>query len=120
MDKLPDGVAHFGKRLTTYSENLTSSIVELQFSDGSSATCDILIGCDGIKSGIRRQMFQSLAESVSSDYHQYIEPVWSGTIAYRGLIPIEELNEVCSDKPHRTIMTPMMVTTSANCALFKI
>ena len=117
VNHLPEGVANFGKRLSSYFEDSANSSVELNFSDGSSASCDILIGCDGVKSSIRKQMFQSLAILKSPEYQQYVEPVWSGTIAYRGLVPVKELNEACTIQRHRTIVTPMMVLFSATCII---
>ena len=110
VNHLPEGVAHFGKRLSSYSQNFSDGELQLDFSDGSTASCDVLIGCDGIKSTIRKQLFESLAETESPDYLQYIDPIWSGSTAYRGLIPVDELIDRSNGKMHRTISTPMMVT----------
>ncbi len=102
VNRLPPGVAHFGKRLATYSEDSEAEIVTLNFADGTTETCDLLVGCDGIKSTVRKQMF---AEEGGHD------PVFTGTIAYRGLIPVSAL---CSDgTAHRTVSTPMMVIASS-------
>jgi salicylate hydroxylase len=54
------------------------SFVELQFADGSTATADLVIGCDGIHSKIRSQF--------RSD-----NPKYSGRMCYRGLVPIKDL-----------------------------
>ncbi|KAK0455026.1 FAD/NAD-P-binding domain-containing protein [Armillaria borealis] len=97
VNRLPPGVAHFGKRLAAYSEDSETETVTLSFVDGTTETCDLLVGCDGIKSTIRKQMF---AEEGGHD------PVFTGTIAYRGLIPVSAL---CSNgAAHRTVSTPMM------------
>ncbi|KAK0212884.1 FAD/NAD-P-binding domain-containing protein [Desarmillaria ectypa] len=94
---LPPGVAHFGKRLAAYSEDSEAETVTLNFVDGTTETCDLLVGCDGIKSTVRKQMF------AKEGGH---EPVFTGTIAYRGLIPVPAL---CSKgAAHRTVSTPMM------------
>lgn len=67
--------------------------------------CDVLLGCDGIKSVIRAQMLRDRAkENNDGSLLDLIDPVWSGTIAYRGLIPAERLNE-----EHRALGAPMMV-----------
>ncbi|KAI9061735.1 FAD/NAD-P-binding domain-containing protein [Trametes sanguinea] len=115
VDHLPSDVAHFGKRLTSYTTptiNLNepgrASEILLHFADGSSATCDLLIGCDGIKSVIRKQMIEDHVHKSGGDptLLEHIEPIWSGRIAYRGLIPVHRFKT--EDKEHRTIQTPMM------------
>ncbi|KAI0708960.1 FAD/NAD-P-binding domain-containing protein [Cerioporus squamosus] len=113
VSHLPDGVAHFGKRLTAYTNTPASHgrdpPITLQFADGSTAECDLLVGCDGIKSTIRKQMLQEHVRRLGGDPKllQLIDPVWSGTIAYRGLIPVQKLVKPDGHK-HRTIDSPMM------------
>ncbi|KAF9501924.1 FAD/NAD(P)-binding domain-containing protein [Pleurotus eryngii] len=103
IDRLPAGVAHFGKRLRSYSQS-NNGPIGLRFSDGSMVECDVLLGCDGIKSVIRAQMLRDRAkESNDGSLLDLIDPVWSGTIAYRGLIPAERLNG-----KHRAVEVPMM------------
>lgn len=100
---MPAGVVHFQKRLSAYS-HVTPSGLSLLFDDGDETVCDLLVGCDGIKSTVRAQIFQDLARNEQPELADFIEPIWSGTIAYRGLIPVEKLVN------HRTIDTPMMVS----------
>ncbi|KAH9859049.1 FAD/NAD-P-binding domain-containing protein [Lenzites betulinus] len=113
VDHLPPGVAHFGKRLTGYrtASNTGDPIpqVELSFADGTSATCDVLIGCDGIKSVVRKQMLEDHVHNHNGDVRllDHIEPIWSGSIAYRGLIPVDRLVST-NGVAHRTIESPMM------------
>ncbi|TKA32070.1 hypothetical protein B0A50_01317 [Salinomyces thailandicus] len=52
--------------------------VRLSFADGTTATADMLIGCDGIHSSVR-------------DSFVVDKSVFSGQIAYRGVIPIASL-----------------------------
>ena len=52
--------------------------VILSFKDGSSAEASLVIACDGIHSNVRAQF--------ATD-----QPVYSGIIAYRGVIPVESL-----------------------------
>ena len=87
---------HFSKRLISYVEPPeTCTPVALQFRDGTSVTCDVLIGSDGIRSAVRRSMFNALADEASEEgnaedsswLRSMVDPVWSGQIAYRGLIP---------------------------------
>ena len=49
-----DDVLHFGKTFTRYEETSDGPIV-LHFADGSTATCDVLVGADGGNSHVRRQ-----------------------------------------------------------------
>ncbi|KIP05117.1 hypothetical protein PHLGIDRAFT_168146 [Phlebiopsis gigantea 11061_1 CR5-6] len=91
-DLLPAGVAHLGKRLVSFTyKNTPTGQVGLHFVDGTSATCDVLLGCDGIRSVVRRCMFEGLARDGRPQLTQYIEPMWTGEILYRCLIPSEEL-----------------------------
>lgn len=113
VDHLPQGVAHFGKRLVSYrTAHDAWTETELLFADGSVATCDVLIGCDGIKSVVRKQMLEDHVREGGGDpcLLDHIEPVWSGSIAYRGLIPVSQM--VREDGvEHRTIQSPMMVSS---------
>ncbi|KAH9935630.1 FAD/NAD(P)-binding domain-containing protein [Fomitopsis serialis] len=111
VDALPDGVAHFGKRLLSYSQGSSDAPLELHFSDDTTAVCDVLIGCDGIKSTIRKQMLEEKAKTGQKDLLQHIDPIWTGTIVYRGLIPVDHLKGQ-DEKKHRTVETPMMHVVS--------
>lgn len=77
--------------------------MRLNFEDGSSATCDILVGFDGIKSVVRKLFLESEGLWKSPSF----EPVWSGTYAYRGVVPFEELSEHLPG--HTAIKFPMKV-----------
>ena len=123
IDHLPDGIAHFGKRLTKYTNSTTSrrdAQITLHFADGSAAECDLLVGYDVIKSTIRKQMLEEHVYKNGGEPKllEHIEPVWSGTIAYRGLIPVQRLVKP-DGKKHRTIDSPMMVRVDATGALFE-
>ncbi|KAJ4483187.1 FAD/NAD-P-binding domain-containing protein [Lentinula aciculospora] len=104
VDALPPNVAHFGMRLVSYSQETDAGDISLQFSDGTTTTCNLLAGCDGIKSSIRAQLYTEVSQrSGNADLLKYIDPVWTGTIAYRGLIPVDRL-----PPSHRSIANPMM------------
>ena len=117
VDHLPAGAAHFGKRLTAYTyspvAHQSEPQIRLQFSDGSAAICDLLVGCDGIKSVVRKQLLEDHVHKGGGDpqLQSYIEPVWSGTIAYRGLIPVKRVRNADGTE-HRAIRSPMMVRAS--------
>lgn len=77
---LPKDIARFGKGLVSVSQEGEKAV--MKFEDGSSASADVVIGCDGIKSRVRRSMFGENAPCAFPSYtHKY---------AYRGLIPIEK------------------------------
>ncbi|KAL1966217.1 hypothetical protein VTN77DRAFT_4769 [Rasamsonia byssochlamydoides] len=69
-------VLHTSKQCYEVVDN--GSDVTLKFRDGTSAVADLVVGCDGIHSNLRSQF--------STD-----NPRYSGRIAYRGLVPIRNL-----------------------------
>ncbi|KAF8964497.1 salicylate hydroxylase [Flammula alnicola] len=95
------GRLHLSHRLSSFEE--TEKEVRLHFLDGTTATCDILIGMDGIKSAVRSGLLLKTGLSQSL----FLDPVWSGTVAYRGLVPAENIETVFPG--HRAINTPMMM-----------
>ncbi|KAI0885861.1 FAD/NAD(P)-binding domain-containing protein [Annulohypoxylon maeteangense] len=80
---LPSDIIHFGKELLSYSEPdpNNSSPVTLHFTDTTTATCDILIGCDGIRSRVRQQLF-------SNTHPQACQPQYTHKTCYRAVIPM--------------------------------
>ena len=98
-----DDRIHCSKRLTSYSDSSpgAGSEITLHFKDGTTATCDLVIGSDGIRSTVRQTMFDNLAQDAegrgqtdeAARLRGMIEPVYSGHIAYRGLAPASALSE---------------------------
>ena len=64
-----------------------ASGVELRFADGSSATADVVVGADGVHSVIRPHV----AGEVRGRF--------SGTVGYRGLVPVEEMPSLPDPTP---------------------
>ena len=102
------------KRLRSYEQRHGGPIT-LLFEDGTSTFCDVLVGADGIKSAVRRSLLGEKASKAQSqnnwseavDITALIEPAWSGTNAYRALIPADRLR---SRQPnHRVLTHPMKV-----------
>lgn len=110
----PSVQVHFGKRLQSYDDPKTSSSpIELKFADGTSANCDILIGADGIHSVTRHQLFHDAAAEINSpdavnSLMSTIDSMWTGTVAYRAVIPAQRLRELQPD--HRVLTKPMNVS----------
>jgi len=68
---------HLGKRLANIDD--TGEHVVLQFTDGSKAEADIVIGADGTRSTVRNLML---------GYEDYL---YAGYSAFRGIVPIEKM-----------------------------
>lgn len=101
--RVPSRNIHLGKQLRKYSRGDTNSPLTLEFSDGTHASCDVLIGCDGIRSVTRGQMMRQEAERTRKrDFLRYIDPRWSGTITYRSLVPSARL---AARNPNHSLLT---------------
>ncbi|MEU8263123.1 NAD(P)/FAD-dependent oxidoreductase [Micromonospora sp. NPDC048999] len=50
-----DGIVHFGKEFTRYRQNADGTVTAF-FADGTCATGDLLVGADGARSRVRRQL----------------------------------------------------------------
>ena len=105
------------KRLESYVQRPGAPIT-LHFQDGSTATCDILIGADGLKSAVRKTMFQEAAMWAESQHRKsdaaklrnLHEPRFSGFIAYRALIPAARLSSLSPQ--HRALSSGVKVRFS--------
>jgi 2-polyprenyl-6-methoxyphenol hydroxylase-like FAD-dependent oxidoreductase len=78
-DRFPAARYHFGKGFTRF-EKEEGAIVAC-FDDGSQARADLLIGADGLRSGVRAQLFPGL------------EPAYVGYVAWRALVDEHTLPE---------------------------
>ena len=71
--QLPPGTVRTGHRCTGFSQDAGGAAVG--FADGTTATADVVIGADGMHSVLREFVVTPA------------EPVFSGVMAYRGLVP---------------------------------
>jgi salicylate hydroxylase len=76
-EALPARVLHCGYRCIAFEQD--GNIARVSFANGASAQADLVIGADGIHSELRPYVFASS------------EPVFSGSVAYRGLVPHERV-----------------------------
>jgi salicylate hydroxylase len=105
---------HCFKRLLSYRQR-PSDPVELLFADGTTAVCDILIGADGIKSGVRRSLLREQAHRARAEGRQgdsdnllgSIDPVWTGILAYTAVVSAERLKARAPN--HRAFGQPTQV-----------
>jgi salicylate hydroxylase len=74
---LPQGVVKTGHRATGFAQD--DKAARVTFANGAVAEADIVVGCDGIHSELRPFVFPPSS------------PVFSGTVAYRGLVPHENV-----------------------------
>jgi len=74
---LPAGLVRTGHRCTGFEQDGTTARVS--FANGASAEADIVIAADGIHSELRPFVYPSS------------QPTFSGSVAYRGLVPIERV-----------------------------
>ncbi|SRR6266545_7885983 len=116
LSKLPPSYrVHCSKRLRSYTQRLGGPI-SLLFEDGTEALCDVLLGADGLKSAVRRSLLCEKSQwaqgegrwSEAADLTALIEPCWSGTNAYRALIPADKLR--ARHPHHRAITQPTQVS----------
>jgi salicylate hydroxylase len=71
--QLPPGTVRTGHRCTSFEQDAGSATVG--FANGAAATADVVIGADGIHSALQGFVVEPA------------EPVFSGVVAYRGLVP---------------------------------
>ncbi|CAD6442900.1 079926c1-f33b-462f-aba6-bf97af90a9ae [Sclerotinia trifoliorum] len=100
----PSADVRFGKRLIgIISSSLPSnsdvpdSKVTLKFQDGTTSTADLVIGADGVKS-LCRDMVLTPTNNANA-----LKARFTGKIAYRGLIPMEEAKASIGEKAGQRI-----------------
>ncbi len=76
---LPSGAVHTGHRCVRFSQH--DEFAEVGFDNGASIRADVVIAADGIHSVLQRYVVDPTV------------PVFSGSVAYRGLIPASRLPE---------------------------
>ncbi|MBV8837713.1 MAG: FAD-dependent monooxygenase [Alphaproteobacteria bacterium] len=81
---LPAGTVHTGHRGVGFEQ--TDTHARVHFANGASAEADIVIGADGIHSELRPFVFPPS------------RPVFSGSVAYRGLVPHERIPDWPADR----------------------
>lgn len=93
---------HLNRRLVNYKESKEG--IELEFKNGETASCDILVGADGINSVVRKVFLANKQglDSSSEEAAMNSAPVWSGISVYRGLIDSEVIRR---ELPNHTALS---------------
>ncbi|KAF8438466.1 hypothetical protein L210DRAFT_2267527 [Boletus edulis BED1] len=101
---------HTFKRLDSYDVKSETGKITLHFFDGTSSVTDVLVGTDGIHSATRGTMYKRLAFSIRDDESRERlfdcnDPVWTGILVYRNLVPATKLMKECPDVELLTSLT---------------
>ncbi|TFK51409.1 salicylate hydroxylase [Heliocybe sulcata] len=117
----PSCKTHLRKRLVSLQEPESSDLpVSLNFGDGTTATCDLLVAADGIRSVVRGSIFRGHAEKaiaegkeqLAEELLSYVDPIWTGGVAYRALVPREKILE--RNPQHRVLNKGPLVYIGKN------
>jgi len=92
LEALPPGLVRFGARVVQVEEAGTG--VDVVLEDGERVRADGVVAADGIRSPLRQQL-------VGKE-----EPVFSGTVVYRGVIPRETAGDLHPDRTNRYWVGP--------------
>jgi salicylate hydroxylase len=82
-EALPDNVVHTGHRCTGFEQR--DDVARVSFSNGAVAEADVIVAADGIHSELRPYVFPPS------------NPVFSGSVAYRGVLPLERIPDWLTD-----------------------
>lgn len=88
---IPSDKISLGKRLTSMEWGSDKGCYVLNFQDGTSAEADIVVGCDGIKSVVRRHL--GFAD----------RPIYSGQMVYRGYVSYDDLTPETASLLRKTV-----------------
>ncbi|KAG8216144.1 hypothetical protein J3R82DRAFT_8148 [Butyriboletus roseoflavus] len=115
---------HPKKRLVSYIETRTTRCtlappVTLNFADGTTATTDVLIGADEVRSAVRKALFEAASDDKNGDdeidLEQYIDATFTGITVYRWLIPVETLKK---ENPEHPALKDMMFGKYVSCHIY--
>lgn len=82
---IPMECVRFGKKVVAVEQVM--GIVRLNFEDGTIAEASAAIGCDGVKSNVRRSLFGKESDAT-----------FTGKYAYRGLLPMSKAIDLVGEK----------------------
>jgi len=80
---------HFNKRCVSLSDSSDGSGVVIHFADGTTASADVVLGADGVRSVVRTYVVSG-AEGYTSP-GRFVRTSFTNTLAYRGLVPTSKV-----------------------------
>jgi salicylate hydroxylase len=80
IEAVPEGALHLGAEVTGVDQDAGAAAVTLR--DGRRFEADLVIAADGVRSPVRRHLFGPE------------DPVFSGTVVYRGVVPREVVGDL--------------------------
>jgi salicylate hydroxylase len=92
VESLPSGALTLGARVVAARQ--TGDRVAVELADGRSETFDAVVAADGIRSPLRQQLIG------------VEEPVFSGTVVYRGVVPRAVAGDLHPDRTNRYWIGP--------------
>src|SRR5205823_922448 len=92
VEALPAGALRLGSEVERVEQSAERA--ELHLADGTRVETDAIVAADGMRSPIRQQL-------IGAD-----EPVFSGTVVYRGLAPRERVLDLYSEPINRFWIGP--------------
>jgi len=107
---------HSRKQLVNYLEPEQEDIhstspIRLEFADGTTAITDVLIGADGVRSAVRKTMFEAAAKENGdnkTDFKQYVDATFTGMTVYRSLVSAEMLGK---ENPENISLKEMIIVS---------
>jgi len=96
---------HLSHKLINYEfspSDFSSGSLKLYFENKANKRCDILIGADGIRSTVRQLFLTRMPDREKNK--AFLDPIWTGSLVYRGLVDAEELRKVYPG--HRALNHP--------------
>ncbi|KAH9857574.1 FAD/NAD-P-binding domain-containing protein [Lenzites betulinus] len=112
---------HLGKRFVSYTQPQDSnSEIEIRFEDGSTASCDLFVGADGVKSAVRATMYKQLADAAmaagrnaeAESLRSFGPAIYSGVSAYRGLVKLDPSTSEGDARPTSVVAHVVMYPIS--------
>ncbi|KAF9483653.1 FAD/NAD(P)-binding domain-containing protein [Pholiota conissans] len=88
---------HLNKRLVSHFESANG--VQLTFKDGTTASCDLLVGADGVNSVVRKGLLAKAYNLSEAKAAEEARPLWTGTIVYRSLISSDVIKHQIPEHP---------------------
>ncbi|MBC2641336.1 MULTISPECIES: FAD-dependent monooxygenase [unclassified Rhodococcus (in: high G+C Gram-positive bacteria)] len=75
-DRLPPNLVHMGRRVSGVADG------RIEFTDGSGASADVIVGADGIHSAVRTALLGRE------------QPTFTGVVAFRAVVPTERVGDL--------------------------